>query len=123
MASLHEHDDDDEPGREYNDDLLADVSADEHMADAPQDEDEDHRRIRRIKNAKHAKCRRNMEAHARHPPHRRNLNSAFTAVDDRQYNTPIGNIIEVALLIQWLSQNPKTERLLHLTRRTNVQLD
>jgi hypothetical protein len=30
-----------------------DVSADEPIADAPQHEDEEHRKIRRVKNAKH----------------------------------------------------------------------
>jgi hypothetical protein len=43
MASLHEHDDDDEPGREYDNELLADVSINECTTDAPQDEDEEHR--------------------------------------------------------------------------------
>jgi hypothetical protein len=43
MASLHEHDDDDEPGREYDNELLADVSVDKRTTDAPQDEDEEHR--------------------------------------------------------------------------------
>jgi hypothetical protein len=62
MASIHEHGDDDEPGREYDDELLADVSTEERTADAPQDEDEECKRIRRAKNAKHAKCRRNTEA-------------------------------------------------------------
>jgi hypothetical protein len=52
MASLHEHGDNDEPGREYDDELLANISDDERTADAPQDEDEEHRRIRRIKDAK-----------------------------------------------------------------------
>jgi hypothetical protein len=77
MASLHEHGDDDEPGREYDDELLADVSANERTADAPQGEDEEHKRIRRLRNAKQAKRRRNAEARARNPPHRRNLNGAF----------------------------------------------
>jgi hypothetical protein len=96
MASLRERDDDDEPEREYDDELLADISADERTTDTPQDEDKEHRRIRRIKNAKRAKCRWNAEAHAQNPPHRRNLDVAFTAADDRQYNTPIGNIAEAS---------------------------
>jgi hypothetical protein len=62
MASLHEHNDDDKPGREYDDEQLANVFADERTTDAPQDEDEEHRRIRRIKNAKRAKRRWNAEA-------------------------------------------------------------
>jgi hypothetical protein len=123
MASLHEHGDDNEPVREYNDELLADVSTDEHTADAPQDEDEQHRRIQRIKNAKRAKCRRNTEARVRNPPPRRNLNGAFATADDHRYNTPIRNITEAALLIQQLTQNPEIERFLHLTQRAIVQLD
>jgi hypothetical protein len=91
MASLHEHGNDDEPGREYDDELLADISSNESTADVPQDEDEEHRRIRRIKNPKRAKHRRNMEAYARNPPHQRNLNGAFATSDDREYNTPIRN--------------------------------
>jgi hypothetical protein len=51
MASLSNADDD-KPGPEYNAELLADVSADESTADAPQDKNEEHRRIRRLKNAK-----------------------------------------------------------------------
>jgi hypothetical protein len=74
MASLYE--------RDYDDELLADVSADERTTDAPQDKDKEHRRMRRIKNAKHAKRMRNAEARARNPPHRRNLNGAFAAADD-----------------------------------------
>jgi hypothetical protein len=44
MASLPNADDD-EPGPEYDTELLADVSADEHTADAPQDENEEYTRI------------------------------------------------------------------------------
>jgi hypothetical protein len=56
-ASLHEHGNDDELGREYDDELLADVSADEGTVDTPQGEDEEHRRTQRLKNAKRAKRR------------------------------------------------------------------
>jgi hypothetical protein len=42
MASLHEHGDDDEPGSEYDDELLADVSADERTTDTPECENEEH---------------------------------------------------------------------------------
>jgi hypothetical protein len=45
MASLRDHDDDDEPGTEYDEELLVDISADEATADAPQNEDEERRRI------------------------------------------------------------------------------
>jgi hypothetical protein len=47
VASLHNVDDD-ELGPEYDDEQLTDVSADEPMADTPQDENEEHRRIRRV---------------------------------------------------------------------------
>jgi hypothetical protein len=99
MASIRDHGDDDERGREYNDKLLADISADERTADAPQDEDVECRRMRKAKNIKRAKCRRNAEARARNPPHHRNLHDAFAAVNDHEYNTPIGNIAKAAFLI------------------------
>jgi hypothetical protein len=51
MASLRNADDD-EPGPEYDDGLLGDVSADERTVDIPQDKNKEHRRIRRLKNAK-----------------------------------------------------------------------
>jgi hypothetical protein len=38
----------------YDNEQLTDVSADEPIADAPQDEDEEHRRIWQVKNTKHA---------------------------------------------------------------------
>jgi hypothetical protein len=53
MASLHNVNDD-EPGSEYDAELLADVYVDEHTADAPQDKNEEHRRIWWLKNTKRA---------------------------------------------------------------------
>jgi hypothetical protein len=41
MASLHNHDHDDEPGRDYDEELLTNISTDEAMADAPQNKDEE----------------------------------------------------------------------------------
>jgi hypothetical protein len=64
MASLRNADDE-EPGPKYDDELLADVSADERTVDAPQDENKEHRRIRWLKNTKRAQCRRNVENHTR----------------------------------------------------------
>jgi hypothetical protein len=58
MASLHNAEED-ELGTQYDNEQLADVSVDEPTADAPQDEDEEQRRIRRAKNAKRAQRRRN----------------------------------------------------------------
>jgi hypothetical protein len=71
MASLH-HVDDDEPGPEYDDELLADVSTNERMVNAPQDENEEHRRSQRLKNTKHAQRRQNVENRARNPMYQRN---------------------------------------------------
>jgi hypothetical protein len=51
MASLHNVEED-ERGTQYNNDQLEDIPADEPIANAPQDEDEKHRQIRRAKNAK-----------------------------------------------------------------------
>jgi hypothetical protein len=56
MASLHNAEDD-ELDPKHDNEQLTDVSADEPTADAPQDEDEMHRRIRRVKNAKRAQRR------------------------------------------------------------------
>jgi hypothetical protein len=44
MVSLRNMEDH-EPGPEYDAELLADLSADECTTDAPQDENEEHRRI------------------------------------------------------------------------------
>jgi hypothetical protein len=63
MASTHDHVEGDEPRNQYDNELLADISADENTANAPQDKDEERRRVRRARNAKRAKHRRNTEAH------------------------------------------------------------
>jgi hypothetical protein len=65
MASIRNHDDDDEPGNQYDNELLAEVFADENMANVPQDKDEERRRVCRARNSKPAKRRWNVEAHAR----------------------------------------------------------
>jgi hypothetical protein len=49
----------DEHETQYDNEKLTNISADEPIADAPQDEDEEHRRVRRAKNAKRAQHRRN----------------------------------------------------------------
>jgi hypothetical protein len=46
-----------------------DVLADKSMADAPQDENEEHKRIQQLKNAKCAQCRRNAKNRAYNPIH------------------------------------------------------
>jgi signal transduction histidine kinase len=83
------------------------VSGDERTADAPQDENEEHIRIRQLKNAKRAQRRQNTENRARNLMHQRNLNNAFAAAADREYRTPIGTIAEAALLAQQLPPNPQ----------------
>jgi hypothetical protein len=115
----------DELGPEYNNEQLADVSADEPIADAPQDEIEEHRRTRWVKNAlaKRAQRRRSAENHARDPMYQRNLNNAFAAVTNQEYRTPIGAIVEAALLAQQLPPNPQIQRLQYLTQRALMQLD
>jgi hypothetical protein len=64
MASLRNVEDD-EPDPEYNAELFTNISVDECLANAPQDENAECRRIRRLKNAKRAKRRRNTKNHAR----------------------------------------------------------
>jgi hypothetical protein len=56
MASLCNAEDN-ELGQDYDVELLADVSIDKRMEDAPQDENEEHRRIRWLNNTKRAKRR------------------------------------------------------------------
>jgi hypothetical protein len=60
MASLRNAEED-ELGTQYNNKQLADVSADEPIAATSHDEDEEHRRILRAKNAKHAQRRSNAQ--------------------------------------------------------------
>jgi hypothetical protein len=48
-----------------------------------------------VKNAVRTQCRCNAQNHAHKP---RVLNNAFAAVADRKYHTPIGAIVEAALL-------------------------
>jgi hypothetical protein len=119
LASLRNAEED-ELGTQYDNEQLVDISADEPTADAPQDEDEEHRRIRRAKNAKCAQRRRNAQNRTREP---RDVNNTFAAVVDREYRTPIGAIAKAALLAQQLPSNPQIQRLQYLTQRTLVQLD
>jgi hypothetical protein len=88
MASLRNMEED-ELDPQYDNEQLTDISADEPTADAPQDEDEEHRRIRRAKNAKRAQRRRNAQNCACEP---RDLNNTFATVADREYRTPISAI-------------------------------
>jgi signal transduction histidine kinase len=99
--------DDDEPGLEYDAELLADVATEERMADAPQGENEKYRRIRRLKNTQRAKRRQNAKNHARNPLYQRNLNNTFIAIEDQEYRTPINAIAEGALLAQQLPPDPQ----------------
>jgi hypothetical protein len=122
MASLRNADDD-EPDPKYDAELLADVSTNERTADTPQGENEEYRRIRRLKNAKRVKHRRNMENRGRNPLYQRNLNNAFAAAEDREFRTPIGAIAESDLLAQQLPPNPQIQRLQYLTQRALMQLD
>jgi hypothetical protein len=101
MASLR-NTEEDELDPQYDNEQLTDVSADEPTADAPQDEDEEHRRIQWAKNAKRAQHRRNAQNRAHVP---RDLSNAFAVVADREYRTPIGAIAEAALLAQQLPPN------------------
>jgi hypothetical protein len=55
MASIRDHVNDDEPRGQYDNALLADISADENTASTTQDEDEERRRASRVKNAKRPK--------------------------------------------------------------------
>jgi hypothetical protein len=107
MASLR-NTEEDELGTQYDNEQLADISADEPTVDAPQDEDEEHQRIQRAKNAKRAQRRHNAQNRAREP---RDFNNTFATVANREYHTPIGAITEATLLAQQLPSNPQIQRL------------
>jgi len=96
MASIHDTDDD-EPGIEFNNELLDEILGDENTAEAPQDKDAEHRRIRRSKNAKRAKRMHNVELRARNAPLQRNHEGEFTDARDRQFRTPKANIARAAM--------------------------
>jgi hypothetical protein len=119
MASLRNLEDD-ELDPQFDNEQLANVLADEPTADAPQDEDEEHRRIGRVKNAKRAQRRRNAQNCAHEP---RDLNNAFITVTDREYRTPIGANAEAVVLAKQLPPNPEIQRLQYLTQHAVVQLD
>jgi hypothetical protein len=102
MASLH-NTEEDELGTQYENKQLADVSADEPRADAPQAEDKEHQRIQQAKNAKRTERWHNAQNCTREP---RDLNNAFAAVTDHDYCMLIGAIVEVALLAQQLVAEP-----------------
>jgi hypothetical protein len=119
MASLC-NEEDDEPGLEYDAELLTDISTNERTTDAPQDENEEHKRIWWLRNPKH---KWNIENRAHNLRYDRNLNNALAAAEDQEYCTSIGAIAEAALLAQHLLPNPQVQRLQYLTQRTLVQLD
>jgi hypothetical protein len=52
-----------------------------------------------------------MENHTRNPMYQKNLHNTFAAATDREYRTPIGAIVEAALLAQQLPPNPQIQRL------------
>jgi hypothetical protein len=53
MASIHDHSDDNKLSNQYDNELPADISADENMVNAPPNEYKAHRRARKARNAKH----------------------------------------------------------------------
>jgi hypothetical protein len=122
MASLRNVDDD-EPGPKYDEELLTDRSDDERTADASQDENEEHKRIQRLKNAKRAQRRCNGENCARNVIYQTNPNNNFAAAADWEYCTPIGAIVEAALLAQQLPPKPQIQGLQYLTQHALMQLD
>jgi hypothetical protein len=79
MASIREIENN-EPGSEYENELLDEISADEGMVQAPADEDKEQQRIYKLKNARRANCRRNAQARTRNI--NRSLNGKFAAVRD-----------------------------------------
>jgi len=79
MASIRDIDND-EPGADYENELLDEISADEGMVQAPADEDKEQRRICKLKNARRANRRRNTQARTHNI--NRSLNGKFAVVRD-----------------------------------------
>ena len=79
MASIRDIDND-EPGAEYENELLDEISADEGMVQAPADEEKVQRRICKLKNARRANRRRNTQARTRNI--NRSLDGKFAVVRD-----------------------------------------
>jgi hypothetical protein len=101
MASLRNVEDD-ELDPKYDNEQLTDIPANEPTNDAPQDEDEEHRSIRRITNSKRTQHRHNTQNRTHDT---RDLNNSFTAVVDQEYCTLIGAIAEADVLAQQLPPN------------------
>jgi hypothetical protein len=118
MASLRNADDD-ELGPEYDDELLADVSADEPTADAPQDVNED----LAVEECQARRAHMEHEKSCSQPNVPKEPQQCFCSSADREYRTPVSAIAEAALLAQQLPPNPQIQRLQYLTQRTLVQLD
>jgi hypothetical protein len=121
MASLHISKED-EPGPEYDAELLAAISIDERMMDAPQDENKERRRIWQLKNAKCAKRRWKTENRARNPLYHRNLSNAFGAAKEREPHPDQCHCRGSAPSIT-IAAKPQVQRLQYPTQLALVQLD
>ncbi|RLN42287.1 hypothetical protein C2845_PM01G44920 [Panicum miliaceum] len=121
MASVHDLGDN-VPDIKFDNEPEDEISANQDTASAPQNETEEQRRIRKWKNARRAKRRRNAEERACNPQWRRNLRGEFEAATDEELFTPMGNIYEASLLLQ---QIPQTDNSADhaASQATAVQLD
>jgi hypothetical protein len=124
MASLRNLDDD-ELGLEYNDEQLADVSADEPTADAPpppgreREAPKDSAGEERQARPAQAKLKKSCsQSNVPKEPQQRFCSSHGSGV---LYT--IGAITEAALLAQKLPPNPQIQGRQYLTKRTLMQLD
>jgi len=100
---------------------LDQISADNLTQDAPQDEDEATRTVRRARNRRKEERRVHAAECARLPP--RNLNNEFNNVADPVFRTPIAAMTEATLRLMTMPRNPETERVINLTKNAIGQLE
>ena len=101
--------------------VLDQISVENLIQDAPQDEDEATRTARRARNRRKEERRVHAAECARLPP--RNLNNEFNNAADPVVRTPIAAMTEATLRLMTKPQNPEIERDINLTKNTVEQLE
>ena len=94
--------------------VLDQISIDNLIQDAPQDEDEATRTARRARNRRKEERRVHAAERARLPP--RNLNNKFNNVADPVFRTSIVAMTEATLRLMQMSRNSEMERVIHLAK-------
>ena len=111
MATINTHEGDVDAQSQHDpNETIDQISKDDLMVDAPQDEDDARRAARRRKNERRAQRRLRAAEHARQPPISPcNLNDEFAAVGDPIFDTPIATMTEATLRLMQLPWNPEMD--------------